>query len=137
MAGVNTISVEIEGSEVGLISDNGTIQECSYKGKTIIQILTVSLMAFNKSSGSFETIATYIPGHNTLLNTQGQYLNGRVTLTPITQSSTKAIMTINNLKCIDDTFYRCVLTYLDSGGTKSQPSNVKRISVQGRNFNSY
>lgn len=89
-------------------------------------------MAFKKSSTTFEQIATYIPDKTPLLNTQGQYLKGRVTLTPITQSSTKAIMTFDKLMCIDDTFYQCRAYYLDSSGLNLQFSNNISISVQGR-----
>ncbi|VDI11395.1 Hypothetical predicted protein [Mytilus galloprovincialis] len=87
-------------------------------------------MAFNKSSTTFEPIATYIQDKTPLLNTQGQYLKGRVTLTPITQSSAKAVMTFDKLMCIDDTFYQCSAYYLDTSGHSVLYSNNISISVQ-------
>ncbi|VDI38613.1 Hypothetical predicted protein [Mytilus galloprovincialis] len=125
--GVTTNSVVIEGSKGGLLGENGTEINCSY---TIPEILFVSFLAFNRSSEIFEIIATYRPDRTPQLNTQGQYLNGRVTLTPITQSSKKAVMTFNQLMCIDDTSYKCEVSYLTDGGNKIPESNNITISVQ-------
>lgn len=126
--GVNTISVAIEGSKGGLLGENGTEIRCVY---TLGDIIYVSFSTFNKSSLTFEIIATYRPDRTPQLNTHGHHLNGRVTLTQITQSSTKAVMTFNKLMCIDDTFYRCQVIYFGSSGTQIITSNNISISVQG------
>ncbi|CAC5399303.1 unnamed protein product [Mytilus coruscus] len=78
----------------------------------------------------FETIATYNPDQTPNLTTNGQYLKGRVTLTPITQSSIKAVMTFNKLMCIDETFYKCQVVYQDSSGTHFPIANNISILVQ-------
>ncbi|CAG2201836.1 unnamed protein product [Mytilus edulis] len=129
---VNAISVEITGNRTGLLGYNGTDLKCSYTQENTLQVFTVSFMAFNKCSTTFEPIATYIQDKTPLLNTQGQYLKGRVTLTPITQSSAKAVMTFDKLMCIDDTFYQCSAYYLDTSGYSVLYSNNISISVQGR-----
>ncbi|CAC5388060.1 unnamed protein product [Mytilus coruscus] len=115
----NSANVRVDiinkGNKAGLLGDNGTETECSYTQENIILQLSESFMAFNKSSSTFETIATYIPDQTPLLNTKGQYLKGRVTLTTIIQLSTKAVMTFNKLMCIDGTFYKCrVVTVEDN-----------------------
>ncbi|CAC5420456.1 unnamed protein product [Mytilus coruscus] len=119
--------VVIEGSTGGLLGENGTKIECLYTQKDISY---VSFLAFNKSSITFETIATYRPDKPPLLNTQGQYLKGRVTLMPIKKLSAKAVMIFNKLMCIDDTFYRCEMIYFDSNGNLILVSNNMSISVQ-------
>lgn len=134
IAGVHTISVVIEGSEVGLIGENGTEIECSYPLGSYRQF-SVSFWAFNKSSQIFEQIATYIPDDTPLINTKGEYLKGRVTLTPITKLSTKAVMTFNQIMCIDDTSYQCQARYIDSNGNQNPISNNTSISVEGIYFN--
>lgn len=128
---VDAISVVISGNEEGIFGNNGTELECSHTLESISSLFYVSFMAFNRSSKLFDTIATYVSDHTPQLNTQGQYLKGRVTLTPITESSTKAVMTFNQLMCIDDTFYQCQVIYLDSNGIQDYISNNISISVQG------
>lgn len=130
VAGVHTISVVIEGSEVGIIGENGTQIECSFTHDDYT-LLSVSFLASNKRSEIFETIATYNPDQTPKLNTNGQYLKGRVTLTSITQSSRKAVMKFDKLKCIDETFYKCQVVYQNSIGTSFPISNNISILVEG------
>lgn len=122
------MSVVIEGNKGGILGENGTEVKCVY---TLGDTSYVSFLAFNKSITTFEIIATYRPGRTPQLNPQGQYLNGRVTLTPITQSSKKAIITFNQLMCIDDTYYRCQVNCFVSSGNQMIMSNNISISVQG------
>lgn len=130
--GVHTVSFEINGSKGGLLGENGTEIECSYTQKNIKQIYFVSFNAFNRKSRSFQEIAIYSAGGNPELTPVGQYLKGRVTLT---QLLTKAVMTFNKLMCIDDTFYKCKMSYRNVNGTQEQISNNISISVQGIYFN--
>ncbi|XP_063446592.1 uncharacterized protein LOC134726125 [Mytilus trossulus] len=110
---VNTLSIEIKGNVSGILGENGTEIECSYTRENVRSIIRVDFNAFNRSSVAFETIAAYLPEDISTLLPQGQYLKGRVTLTRITQSSTKAIMLFNKLMCIDGTLYKCKVTYTD------------------------
>ncbi|VDI06021.1 Hypothetical predicted protein [Mytilus galloprovincialis] len=127
---VNTISAEISGNRGGKPEDNGTELECLHTLENISRLFYVSFMAFNRSSILFETIATYVPDRTVLLTTQGQYLKGRVTLTPIKELSTKAVMIFNKLMCIDDTFYQCKVIYMDINGIHDYTSSYISISVQ-------
>lgn len=121
----------ISGNEAGLLGYNGTELECHYIQERLLEVLYVSFVTFNRSSNFFETIATYRQDTTPQLNTQGQYLNGRVTLTPLTKLSAKAVMTFNKLMCIDDTFYRCRVIYFDTNGFHDYISSNISISVQG------
>lgn len=127
--GVHTISVVIEGNKAGLLGENGTEIECLFPQ---VDISSVSFMAFNKSSITSDLIATYRPGRIPQLNPQGQYLKGRVTLTPISLQSTKAVLTFNQLMCIDDKSYQCNVNYFDSDDVRQDiiSNNILSISVQ-------
>lgn len=131
----NAIFVELSSNlsvnVAGLLGDNGTELECSYTAENIERVFSVSLMAFNWRSKSFETVAIYIPDDVSLLTIAGQYLKGRVTMTTISQSSLKAVMSFNQLMCIDETLYTCQVNYIDSIGTHGLISNNISISVQG------
>lgn len=124
------MSLNLSGNKAGVIGHNGTGLDCSYKTENILQIFSVTFMAF-RNSISFEQIALYVLDKVPTLTDQGQYLQGRVKLPTITDSSTEAVLTFNKLMCIDDTFYQCKVTYMDSSGVQSPTSNNISISVKG------
>lgn len=91
------------------------------------------IVVFNRGSLKFESIAEYFPNLNPSLTPTGQFLRGRVTLLNITQSSTKAVLIFNKHKCRDETFYRCVVRYIDSSlKRKEETSSNISISIQGK-----
>ncbi|XP_052069883.1 uncharacterized protein LOC127708798 [Mytilus californianus] len=94
------------------ISSNNTILTCSYILEKD-EILTVGIKAYNKSSNTFEHIAGYRPHQAAELLTNGAYLYDRVALSNITQTSTQALIVFHEVKCIDETLYKCIITYLD------------------------
>ncbi|XP_071133328.1 CD166 antigen-like [Mytilus edulis] len=115
----------------GILGDNGTEIECSYTKENVLKIDSVIFMAFNRSSVNFEPVATFIPDTVSLFTPQGQYLVGRVTLKGITQSSPTAVMVFDQLLCLDDTFFKCHVRYIDSGGVgREATSDNITISVQ-------
>ncbi|CAC5367989.1 ALCAM [Mytilus coruscus] len=127
---VNASTVKLSQNISRLLSENETEIECSYTVENILQIDSVSFLAFNDSSITFEQIVTYLPDTKSLITRRGQYLRGRVTLSDITKSSTKAAMVFNKLLCIDYTLYKCYVRYIDSGGVgREATSNNIRISV--------
>ncbi|CAC5379341.1 unnamed protein product [Mytilus coruscus] len=128
---VKALAVRLPQNVTGLLGENRTQIECSYTMENILRIDLVSFLIFNKSTTTFDPIASYLPDIKTLITPQGQNLKGRVTLRNITQSSTKAVMIFNKLLCIDDTFYKCNVIYVDSGGVRRDASsNTISISVQ-------
>ncbi|CAG2201839.1 unnamed protein product [Mytilus edulis] len=130
---VDTLSIEITGSVSGVLGENGTEIECSYTRENVRSITRVGFMAFNRSRVAFDQIAAYLPDDISTLLPQGQYLKGRVTLTGITQSSTKAVMVFNKLMCIDDTFYKCSVAYTDSSLlSHTDTSGNMSIQVEGK-----
>lgn len=129
--GVHTLSAEIKGKLTGINGGNGTEIECSYTKHNVKSTISISFIAFNKSNSKFNEIALYIPDDESYLTNNGQYLKGRVTLMNITQSTTKAVMTFNELMCIDDTLYQCKAIHLSSNGAEIITSNNGSISVQG------
>lgn len=136
MAGVHTIVVAIKESKTGLPAENGTEIECLYKLEDNSDVFIVIIEAFNRSSSIFNQIATYRPEKISKIPQPGQYLKERVTLTNITKSSKKAVLTFSKLMCIDDTVYKCQVKYVDSMNSyKDQPSNNISITVKGNIFN--
>lgn len=136
MAGVHTIVVAIKESKTGLPAENGTEIECLYKLEDNSHVLIVFIEAFNRSSSIFNQIATYRPEKISRFPPTGQYLKERVTLTNITKSSKKAVLTFSKLMCIDDTVYKCQVKYVDSMSSFiNQPSNNISITVKGNIFN--
>ncbi|CAC5388059.1 unnamed protein product [Mytilus coruscus] len=131
MTDVNELAVRLPHNVTRLFGENGTQIECSYTKENVLRIDSVTFLAFNKSTTTFDSIAIYLPDIKSLITPQGQYLIGRVTLSNITQSSTMAVLIFNKLLCIDDTFYRCNVRFVDSGGVaREATSNNISISVQ-------
>ncbi|CAC5406277.1 unnamed protein product [Mytilus coruscus] len=126
----HALSVELLQDVRGLYGENGTELECSYTKQNVILIISISFLAFNRSSIQFNEIAIYVPNSISYLTDDGQYLGERVTLMNITQSTTKAVMTFNKPMCIDETFYQCKVNYIASSGVKNIVSNNSSISVQ-------
>ncbi|CAG2201842.1 MALT1 [Mytilus edulis] len=133
---VESVSVEVGGNLSGILGENGTAIECSYTRENVRAITRVDFKAFNRRTVTFEQIAGYVPDDISILLPQGQYLKGRVTLTRITQNSTKAVMLINKLMCIDDTFYKCSVTYNDDY-LLSHMDTSGNISIQVKEFNPF
>ncbi|CAC5408238.1 unnamed protein product [Mytilus coruscus] len=126
----HTLSVEIKGNVRGFNSRNETEVECSYTKESSNLITVVSVLAYNRSSSTYNEIAIYVPNSLSYLTDNGQYLKGRVTLMNITQSTTKAFITFKKLMCTDDTLYQCRVNYQASSGIKNAISNSITISVQ-------
>ncbi|CAC5357732.1 unnamed protein product [Mytilus coruscus] len=103
------------------ISSNNTILTCSYILEKD-EILTVGIKAYNKSSDTFEHIAGYRPHQAAELLANGAYLYDRVALSNITQTSTQALIVFHEVKCIDETLYKCIITYLDK--------DLKQLTVE-------
>ncbi|CAC5406275.1 unnamed protein product [Mytilus coruscus] len=128
---LHTMSVESTRNGTGLLNENDTKIECSYTQENVLKIDYVSFLVFNRSSISFEPIATFIPNLNSVFTPQGQYLKERVTLTNITTSSTKAVMIFNKLICVDATTYTCKVSNIASSCLPGKTtSNNISISVQ-------
>lgn len=92
---------------------NNEILSCSYM-QDRNEILSIGIMAYNKSTNAFQHIAGYRPSQSAELLTNGAYLNGRVTLSNITQRSTQATIVFNEIRCVDETLYKCTITYLNT-----------------------
>lgn len=122
---------------LGNVKANRTEIECWYNYSTqyVFRVDAVTIMAFNSSSKTFESIVTFLVNGDASVTPYGQYLIGRVTLNNITNSSTKAVMIFNKLLCIDDALYRCNVRYTipPSYDREDTHSNNINLQVQGNN----
>ena len=87
--------------------------------------------ARNKSSEEYLQIARfYLLESNRAYILIGEYLTGRVSLTSPSDDSSKAILTFNKIQCVDDTDYRCAISYDRNGfsTTKYTSSSSIRLS---------
>lgn len=96
----------------------------------------VELFAKNKTDefDDVRPIAIFRLDEPAKLISTGKYLNGRVTLTNITSTSTNATLTFHILKCEDEKDYVCKYYYSDMDGATlpTEMSPPTRLSVHGK-----
>lgn len=115
-----------------MLSNNNTLLMCSYILEQD-EILTIGILAYNKSENTFEHIAGYRPNQTAEILTYGAYLMGRVTLSNLTRTSTQAYILFHEIRCIDETMYKCGITYLDKGLKLLQvESSEVKITITGK-----
>lgn len=113
---------------------------CSFDKENVTQFLNVEIIAKNKTNDILEEkhIAVFTSGNAARLHTSGQYLVGRVTLTNITKTSTKATLTFHILKCKDEMDYFCKFNSFDmDSAVVTEKSESTRIIVKGIDFFKY
>lgn len=137
-AGSLAATVSINQNKTGLIGKSYTSLTCSFTNEERKRIIQVEFFAKNKT-GEFDDItpiAILKLDEPAKLHSSGNYLQGRVTLTNLTSTSTYATLTFHVLNCEDDNYYMCKCYYDDIEGaalpTEKSPST--RISVQGKDY---
>ncbi|CAC5425219.1 ALCAM [Mytilus coruscus] len=127
--------VSVDQNITGLILNTNTSLTCSFTNNVDEQITKVEFFAKNKTD-DFEDInkpiVIFTPDKPAKLHSTGKYLNGRVTLTKLTSTSTYATLTFHVLKCEDEKDYKCKCYYDDWEGAAlpTETSPPTRISVQ-------
>lgn len=137
-AGSFAAKISINQNITGLLGKKGTHITCSFsleKGETIysVQIMAETITEdFDKKNN---IIAEFIPMKVSELKSPGKYLDGRVALTNITNTSNKASLKFHILNWTDDKHYMCELYYTDMENTiRHVKSNACRISIKGKSF---
>ncbi|CAC5385988.1 unnamed protein product [Mytilus coruscus] len=134
VAGSLAAKVSINQNITGLIGDKDIPLTCSFINEPLEQIVRIQFFAKNKTDefNLKKPIAIFEPDKPAKLLLSGNYLNGRVTMTNITSTSTNTTMTFHVLKCDDEKDYICQCYHVKEGAyllpEKSPPT---RISVQG------
>ncbi|CAG2206803.1 unnamed protein product [Mytilus edulis] len=112
----------------GLLGSNNTHLTCSFFLEKDEQILSVQFNAKNITEDFDDgyIIATFKPE-----KAARTYLSDRVTLTNMTNTSTNATLTFNELKFTDEKDYKCKIFYYDKvKDFKLRESEATRISVK-------
>lgn len=122
----------------GLLGNKDIHLTCSFFPENGEQILSVQIIAKN-ITGDFDEkkniIAIFKHGKAAMLHRSGRYLDGRVTLTNITNSSHNATLKFHILELIDEKDYMCNWFYSDMDATMHNvKSAATRISVKGMIF---
>ncbi|XP_063439723.1 uncharacterized protein LOC134721008 [Mytilus trossulus] len=106
---------------------------CSYNPESGDDIYSIDISA--ELNGQYRTIVAFYPENKRKdgrLRMDGNYLNGRVTMNNPNQSSDVAVLIFNQTECIDETMYKCRVTYDSNIGTQNQESNATAIYLEGR-----
>ncbi|VDI64784.1 Hypothetical predicted protein [Mytilus galloprovincialis] len=106
---------------------------CSYNPETGDDIYSIDISA--ELNGQYRTIVAFYPENRRkdgTLRMDGNYLNGRVTMNNPKQSSNVAVLIFNQTECIDETMYKCKVTYDSNIGTQFRESNATAIYVEAR-----
>ncbi|CAC5417226.1 unnamed protein product [Mytilus coruscus] len=120
-----SITVRINQNISGLIDESGAQIKCSFTRHNVTKIFAIELKADN------ETVVTFLPDDKPRFTTKGQYLEGRVTLMNISKVSTEAVLTFDNLTCIDQINYSCSIVYLDQNSkTERRNSGFTSLFVK-------
>lgn len=126
----------MNGNITAVIDERGIEIKCLYTKENVKTIFTVGLFARSKTNhNEFFTIVTFFPDEATVINSSGEFLRGRVTMTNITQESTEATLIFKQIKCTDQNQYRCKVFYLKTNNdADSDMSLPKTINVTGKNI---
>jgi hypothetical protein len=121
--GSEALQIKINTNVTATIGDTNVELWCSYIKDDVDYIYHIKMEARNKTSEEYLQIATFYPPgiiHDAVLT--GKYLTGRVYLTNPSDESDEAILTFNQIQCVDDTDYICSISY-DTNGIihKKQP----------------
>lgn len=136
-AGSLAAKVYISQNITGLLGNNYIQLTCSLINAEFERTSSVQFFIKNKTDefDLTQPIAVFEPSKPSELLSPGNYLNGRVTLTNITELSTNATLIFYVLKCEDEKDYMCTFNYkLLEGGYVSEISSSIKISVQGKNY---
>lgn len=126
------IDVDMNDNFTATVGEVGEIN-CSFSKENLETIFTVGLHIRNKTTNTFVPIVTFRPGISVVFTPSGEYLRHRVTVTNITQESTEATLIFNQLSCIDQTQYLCVVAYLNTDNAfDSDRSLPTTINVTGK-----
>ncbi|XP_052067721.1 uncharacterized protein LOC127706998 [Mytilus californianus] len=132
MFGAYSITVRINQNISGVIDESGTQIKCSFTSHNVTKIFAIELKADN------ETVVTFLPDDKPRFTTKGLYLEGRVTLMNISKVSAEAVLTFNNLTCIDQINYSCSVVYLDQNSkTERRNSGFTSLFVKVPPSNPY
>ncbi|CAC5385987.1 unnamed protein product [Mytilus coruscus] len=125
--------VSISQNITGLIGNNDISLTCSFINEPLEQIVRVQFFTKNKTD-EFDLrkpTAIFELDKPAKLLLSGNYLNGRVTMTNITSTSTNATLTFHVLKCEDEKDYICQCYHVKEGAyLLPERSPPTRISVQ-------
>lgn len=132
------VKVSINQNITGLLGNKDTNLTCSFFPENGKQIFSVQIIA-KKITEDFgeekDIIAIFKHGKAAKLHRSGEYLDGRVTLTNITNSSHNATLKFHKLELIDEKDYMCNWFYSDMEGIMHNvKSEATRISVKGMVF---
>ena len=114
--GSEALQIKINTNVTATIGDTNVELWCSYTKDVGEYINYIKMEARNKSNEEYLQIARfYLLESNRAYILIGEYLTGRVSLTSPSDDSSKAILTFNKIQCVDDTDYRCVISYDRNG----------------------
>ncbi|XP_052067720.1 uncharacterized protein LOC127706997 [Mytilus californianus] len=120
-----SITVRINQNISGSIDESGTQIKCSFTRHNVTKIFAIELKADN------DTVVTFLPDDKPRFTSKGRYLEGRVTLMNISKVSTEAVLTFDNLTCIDQINYSCSIVYLDQNSkTERRNSGFTSLFVK-------
>lgn len=131
--GSEALQIIINPSVDATIGDTHVELSCSYTRDGGDYIYYVQMTARNKTSEEYIPIATFYPqetNRNAILT--GEYLTGRVSLTNPMVDSDKAILTFNEIQCVDDTDYICSVSYDNNGHMYEIDTDSTSITITSK-----
>lgn len=115
---------------MGLLGNKDNHLTCSFileKGEQIVSLL-INAKNITEDFDDKYPIVIFKPVKAARLLRLGMYLFGRVTITNITNISTNATLTFNELKCTDEKNYMCKIFYYDKAKVITTQESNKNIS---------
>ena len=132
--GSEALQIKINTNVTATIGDTNVELWCSYIKDGGDYIYYIKIEARNKTSEQYVQIAKLYPLSNRDAQLVVEYLTDRVSLTNPTNQSRKAILTFNKIQCVDDTDYRCVISYDRNGFSTMKYTSSSSIRLSYYNI---
>ncbi|CAC5356271.1 unnamed protein product [Mytilus coruscus] len=116
-------TIQINRNITGIVGESGTEIVCSFTNTSSYPRYII--IEAHRTTESSLKLATLCKDKASQLLSNGTYLEGRVTLTNITESASTAVMAFVNLTCMDEMTYRCYSNYESDNGTTEDVNSIK------------
>ena len=134
-SGIESISIQISPDKEGILGPSNLQLRCNYTLGSGEYIFTSNIQA--KIDNEFVNIAYFgiIFGKDPVFLSNGTYLSSRANLSNPTSSLPDtyiSILTFNQIKCEDETEYRCLVSIVTNGITYKPTSVATSLVVRGK-----
>jgi hypothetical protein len=131
--GSEALQIEINTNVTATIGDTNVELWCSYITDDGEYFNSIIMEARNKTIEKYLQIARfYLLESNRKTVLREEYLTGRVSLTSPSDESSKAILTFNKIQCVDETDYRCGISYDRNGFSTTEYTSSSSITVTSK-----